>query len=120
MARTLSERDLAILSLLAPEVTDPLCPGSGHGFFSILPPVSNHFATDDADFLNRIEQLPDEDLTYLAGLILDGKESIGCMRPEHVVLLADEIARRISMETADSIIGLYAAGVACGNEDDEE
>jgi len=66
MARTLSERDLAILSLLAPEVTDPLCPGSGHGFFSILPPVSNHFATDDADFLNRIEQLPDEDLTYLA------------------------------------------------------
>lgn len=118
MARTLTSRDLEILRILAPEAVDPLCPGSGHDFFSILPPVSNHFATSDADFLVRIERLSDEDLKYLAGLILDETESIGCMRPEHVVLVADEIARRISMETADSIIALYTAGAPCGTGED--
>ncbi|MDD1709289.1 MAG: hypothetical protein LUQ37_00095 [Methanoregulaceae archaeon] len=120
MARTLSGRDLEILKILAPEVADPLCPGSGHDFQSILPPVSNHFATSDADFLGRIERLSEEDIRYLAGLILDGTESIGCMRAEHVVLLADEIARRISMEAADSIIALYAEGTPCEERTDKE
>ena len=113
MARILSQRDLEILKKLAPEVNDPLCPGSGHDFFSILPPVSNHFAVSDADFLARLERLSDDDLEYLAGLILAGAESVGCMHPEHVVLLADQVARKLSMETADSIIGLYVSGDPC-------
>ncbi|MDD1709137.1 MAG: hypothetical protein LUQ33_08215 [Methanoregulaceae archaeon] len=116
MARTLSQRDLEILKMLAPEVNDQLCPGSGHDFFSILPPVSNHFATSDADFLDRLERLSEEDLNYLAGLILDGDESIGCMHPEHVVLLADQVARRLSLQTADSIIALYISGNSCMEE----
>ena len=118
MARTLTSRDLEILKILAPEVADPLCPGSGHDFQSILPPVSNHFATSETDFLSRIERLSDADLRYLARLILDGTESIGCMRAEHIVLLADEVGRRISIETADSIIDLYTAGASCGTGDD--
>jgi hypothetical protein len=119
MARTLSPRDLEILKKLAPEVDDPLCPGSGHAFFSILPPVSNHFAASDADFLARIERLSDEDLGYLAGLILDGAESVGCMHTEHVVLFADEVARRVSMDTAEAIIALYTEGGPCEQEPDE-
>jgi hypothetical protein len=113
MARSLSRRDLEILKKLAPEVNDPLCPGSGHDFFSILPPVSNHFATSDADFLARIERLSEEDLGYLVELILDGAESVGCMHPEHVVLFADQVARRLSLDTADSIISLYVTGDPC-------
>jgi len=116
MARPLSQRDLEILKKLAPEADDPLCPGSGHDFFSILPPVSNHFATSDTDFLDRLERLSDEDLAYLTGLILDGSESVGCMHPEHVVLLADQVARKISMETAESIIALYTSRDPCEKE----
>ena len=118
MARTLSPKDLEILKKLAPEADDPLCPGSGHDFFSILPPVSNHFAVSDADFLARLERLSDEDLEYLTGLILEGAESVGCMHPEHVVLLADQVARKISMETADSIVALYTSGGPCEEESD--
>jgi hypothetical protein len=120
MARMLSQRDLEILKKLAPEVNDPLCPGSGHDFFSILPPVSNHFATSDADFLDRLERLSGEDLAYLAELILGGAESVGCMHPEHVVLLADQVARRLSMQTADSIIALYVSGNSCMEEPDAQ
>jgi len=118
MARTLSTRDLEILKKLAPETNEPLCPGSGHDFFSILPPVSNHFATSDADFLARMERLSEEDLIYLVGMILDGAEGVGCMHPEHVVLLADQVARRLSSDTADSIISLYVSGNPCVQEPD--
>jgi hypothetical protein len=118
MARILSQRDLGILKKLAPELNGPLCPGSGHDFSSILPPVSNHFATSDTDFLDRLERLSEEDLAYLAGLILEGSESIGCMHPEHVVLLADQVARRLSIKTADSIIALYVSGNSCTEEPD--
>ena len=88
MARTLSSRDMEILNKLAPELCDPLCPGSGHEFFSILPPVSNHFAADEKDFARRLRNLSREDLEYLVGLILDGSESIGCISPKHIVELA--------------------------------
>lgn len=113
MPRNLSPRDLEILKELAPELNDPLCPGSGHNFSSILPPVSNHFATSDADFLARIERLSGDDLSYLAGLILDGSESVGCIRPEHIVLLADQVSRLISADIAEAIIVLYEAGEPC-------
>lgn len=116
MARTLSLRDRAILEKLAPELCDPLCPGSGHQFASILPPVSNHAAHDDADFLHRIEQISPADLTYLTGLIIEGSESINCMRAEHVVLFAEQVAQHISLEYAEKIIAIYASGEACGQE----
>jgi hypothetical protein len=116
MARTLSFRDRAILEKLAPELCDPLCPGSGHQFASILPPVSNHAAHDDADFLHRIEQLSPADLTYLTGLIIEGRESISCMRAEHVVLFAEQVAEHISLECAEKIIAIYASDGACGQE----
>lgn len=117
MARTLSAQDMAILEKLAPELCDPLCPGSGHRFASVLPPVSNHASRDDTDFLRRISRLSPDELAYLAGLILDGGESIGCVRAEHIVLFAELVAEKISGEQAERIISIYASGDACGPEE---
>jgi hypothetical protein len=113
MARTLSERDQEILKKLAPELCDPLCPGSGHEFFSILPPVSNHFSVSDEDFLARIRRLSPGDLEYLVGLVLDGSESVSCVRPEHIVLFAEEVAETLSPELGERIIRVYASEGSC-------
>jgi hypothetical protein len=113
MARTLSSRDMEILMKLAPELCDPLCPGSGHEFFSILPPVSNHVAADEKDFARRLRHLSREDLEYLVGLILDGSESIGCVTPEHIVKFAEYVADTLSFGDAEQIIDLYKNGVPC-------
>lgn len=107
MARELDEKDLEILKKLAPELADPLCPGSGHEFYSVLPPVSNHFSRDDADFLDRILRLSPGELRYLVDRILDGGESIGCVLPEHIVLFAEQVAENISSETAQKVIDQY-------------
>jgi len=104
---------MEILNKLAPELCDPLCPGSGHEFFSILPPVSNHFATDEKDFARRLRYLSCEDLEYLVGLILDGSESIACISPEHIVELAEYVADTLSFEKAEQIIELYKNGGPC-------
>jgi hypothetical protein len=104
---------MEILNKLAPELCDPLCPGSGHEFFSILPPVSNHFAADEKDFAQRLRSLSREDLEYLVGLILDGSESIGCVSPEHIVGLAEYVADTLSFEKAEQIIDLYKNGGPC-------
>jgi hypothetical protein len=113
MARILSEKDQMILKKLAPELADPLCPGSGHEFSSILPPVSNHFSISDRDFLERIRRLTREELEYLTGLVMNGTESIGCVRPEHIVLFAEQVADILSVELAEGIIGKYLDEGTC-------
>jgi hypothetical protein len=109
MARILNDRDKAILSLLAPEVGDLCCEGSGHEFQSILPPVSIHFARDEQDFRERIARLSIDDLEYLVAHILDGTESMGCMPPEDVDSLVALIEERISPEIAKRVGNAYAA-----------
>jgi len=113
MARTLSNRDMEILNKLAPELCDPLCPGSGHEFFSILPPISNHFAADEKDFARRLRYLSREDLEYLVGLILNGSESVGCISPEHIVEFAEYVADTLSFEDAERIIEIYKDDNPC-------
>jgi hypothetical protein len=110
MARILSEKDLEILRKLAPELNDPVCPGSGHEFHSILPPVSNHFAEDTDDFMRRIRKLGRDEMEYLLSLILDGSESLGCMPPEDVEAFIGYIAETISPDAARKIVALYEAG----------
>jgi hypothetical protein len=110
MPRILNDRDKAILSILAPEVGDLCCEGSGHEFQSILPPVSNHFARDEQDFARRIESLSKDDLEYLVDRILDGSESMGCMPPEDVESLVALIGERISPDTAKRVRNAYGAG----------
>ena len=113
MPRELNGKDIAILKKLAPECGDMTCSGSGHMFHSILPPVSNHFAEDNNDFIARISRLSDEDLTYLTGLIEKGEESMGCMPVEDVEALVKIVHDRLSPETAGKIIAAYESGSGC-------
>lgn len=116
MARILSPRDIGILKKLAPELDDPLCPVSGHDFFSILPPVANHLAADDQDFIDRVKRLSPDELTCLARLILDGSESVRCLPPDALILFVEQVAEIISLETAEEIIAVYQAGAPCEGE----
>lgn len=113
MPRELDEKDIAILRKLAPECGDLNCSGSGHQFHSILPPVSNHFAEDSNDFIQRISRLSDGELAYLADLIRKGEESLGCMPVEDVEALVKIVHDRLSPETARDVISAYESGYSC-------
>ena len=113
MPRELDEKDIAIFRKLAPECGDLTCSGSGHMFHSILPPVSNHFAEDNNDFIGRINRLTDDELSYLAGMIEKGEESMGCMPVEDVEALVKIIHDRLSPEAAQKVIAAYESGYEC-------
>jgi hypothetical protein len=115
MPRELSEKDIGILKKLAPECGDVSCPGSGHMFQSILPPVSNHFSEDTEDFIRRIGRLSDEELTYITDLIQTGDESLGCLPAEDVEGLIHLIHDRLSPEIAQKVMAAYESGAGCGN-----
>jgi hypothetical protein len=113
MPRELSERDIEILKKLAPECGDLTCSGSGHQFHSILPPVSNHFADDSNDFIQRINRLTDEELTYLTDIIQKGEESMGCLPVEDVEAFVHIVHDRLSEEIAQKVISAYESGYEC-------
>jgi hypothetical protein len=113
MPRELSERDIEILKKLAPECGDLTCSGSGHQFHSILPPVSNHFAEDSNDFIQRINRLTDEELTYLTDIIQKGEESMGCLPVEDVEAFVHLVHDRLSEEVAQKVISAYESGYEC-------
>ena len=114
MPRELSERDREILKKLAPECGDETCSGSGHAFLSILPPVANHYARDEADFSERIGRLSDEDLGYLADLILDGRESLACVPPGFIEIFLMRVAERLGNRRAEAIVMHYNDEGECG------
>jgi hypothetical protein len=113
MPRELSEPDIEILEKLAPECGDLTCSGSGHRFHSILPPVSNHFAVDGHDFADRIHRLSDDELRYLADLIIKGEESLGCLPEEDLDSLLALITERFSKEETTKVIEAFASFGAC-------
>ena len=113
MPRELSEKDIVILKKLAPECGDLTCSGSGHMFHSILPPVSNHFAEDGEDFIRRISQLSDEELTYITDMIINGEESMGCLPVEDIEALVRLIHDRLSADIAQKVITAYESGGEC-------
>jgi hypothetical protein len=113
MPRELSEKDIAILKKLAPECGDLTCSGSGHMFHSILPPVSNHFAEDSDDFIQRISRLSDGELTYITDMIYQGEESMGCLPVEDIDALVHLIHERLSPEIAQKVITAYESGGEC-------
>jgi hypothetical protein len=116
MPRDLSDKDISILKKLAPEFSGSACPGSGHMFHSILPPVSNHFAADGRDFAERIARLSDEDVRYLADLIITGEESMGCLPEEDLDSFLALVRTRLSDEMAKNVIRAFAASGSCSNE----
>jgi len=113
MPRELSEKDIAILKKLAPECGDLTCSGSGNRFHSILPPVSNHFAEDSDDFIQRISRLSDEELTYITDMISKGEESMGCLPVEDIDALVHLIHERLTPEIAQKVITAYESGGGC-------
>ncbi len=113
MPRELSDRDRGILKKLAPECGDEICSGSGHAFLSILPPVANHFSTSEDDFSERIRHLDDEDLRYLVSLIMDGRESLGCVPPEYIEIFLRRVAERLGNRSAEEIVMHYAEEEGC-------
>ena len=113
MPRELSEKDILILKKLAPECGDLTCSGSGHMFHSILPPVSNHFAEDSEDFIQRIGRLSAEELTYITDMIRKGEESMGCLPVEDVEALIHLVEERLSPEIAQKVLAAYESGGEC-------
>ncbi|MDN7024975.1 hypothetical protein FGU65_08760 [Methanoculleus sp. FWC-SCC1] len=107
MPRKLDEKDLTIFRKLAPEYADVICPGAGHAFQSILPPVSNHVADDADDFAERIRRLSDEDWQYLTEAILKGRESLSCIPEEDVEAVLAEITAHVSEDAAERVRRLY-------------
>jgi hypothetical protein len=107
MARTLDEKDIALLTKLAPELEDIMCEQAQVPFKSILPPLSNHIAPDANDFKRRLRTLTDEELAYLVDMILEGMESLSCVPPEHAEVFISLVAERISKEAAEKIMTVY-------------
>lgn len=107
MARILSETDIGILKIVAPECEDLLCSGSGVPYRSILPPLANHYSKDAADFLRRINLLSRYDLEYLVRLILSGEESLGCVPFDYIGLFIENISERLGEEIAAKVRKSY-------------
>jgi hypothetical protein len=117
LARELSSKDIEILKKLAPECAGLECAGSRAPYKSILPPLSNHFATDAEDFTKRIAVLDDEELLYLLSLIKSGEESLGCVQPHSMEIFLNFIEERLDTKTAEEIMGIYMAGQECSTDD---
>jgi hypothetical protein len=100
--RKLDAKDLEILKKLAPEMK-----ASEMHYRSILPPVSMHYAADEEDFQDRLEKLSAEDLSYLAGRILDGSECLLCISPESAKFFIKALEEKAPGEDAERIRELY-------------
>jgi hypothetical protein len=115
MARELSEKDRDILKKLVPELDDLLKQGVDLEYMNILPPVANHHSRDERDFEERLKRLSVEDMRYLADLVLEGTESLGCLYPEFAEVFFTTAGKRLSSEVADQLREAYESGEArCG------
>lgn len=101
--RKLKEPDIEILKKLAPEIEEK----SRIEYRSILPPVSMHFAADEEDFLERLERLDAQDLSYIVDRILDGSECLLCITPEYASAFQEVLEEKLSGEKAERIRELY-------------
>ena len=108
MVRVLSERDIKLLSTMAPEFSGESCRGSGVPYKSLLPPVANHYSTSPENFNERIGRLAPEDFTYLIDLMLSGEESLHCLNPEYFAVLENVIKRVAGSDIAWKVGARYA------------
>lgn len=97
MSRDLSQKDIDLLKQVAPECKGLDCAGSGAPYRSILPPLANHFATDESDFRKRLEKLGTEDLQYLLSLTQNGSESLNCVPPQYLQVFIDLVNERLKL-----------------------
>lgn len=114
MARDLNERDLQILAKLVPEMEVLIKKGIEIEYMNILPPVANHHSRSVQEFELRLKKLPDEDIRYLADLVLDGTENTGCLRPEFAEAFFVISGQRLGESLADKLREAYEEGGECG------
>jgi hypothetical protein len=114
MARDLNERDLQILIKLVPEMEALQKKGIEIEYMNILPPVANHHSRSVQEFEQRLKKLPDEDMRYLADLVLDGTENTGCLRPDFAEAFFVLAGQRLGESVADLLRKAYEEGGECG------
>jgi len=108
MPRELTEHDIRLLKILAPEFCGESCSGSGMPYRSILPPIANHYAQNEDDFRKRIDALSAEDLSYLVDLVMTGEESLHCISPEYYEILEQKISSTLGDDISRRVAGYYA------------
>jgi hypothetical protein len=114
MARDLNERDLQILVKLVPELEALQKKGIEIEYMNILPPVANHHSRSVQEFEQRLKKLPDEDMRYLADLVLNGTENTGCLRPDFAEAFFVLAGQRLGESVADRLRESYEEGGECG------
>lgn len=114
MARDLNERDLQVLFKLVPELEALAKKGMQIEYMNILPPVANHHSRSVQEFEQRLRVLQEEDMRYLADLVLEGVEGTGCLAPEFAEAFFVLAGKRLGEEVADRLRETYEEGGACG------
>ena len=99
--RKLNQKDMEILSKLAPEIIPPV------HYRSILPPVSMHHALDKEDFQDRVNRLDAQDLGYLRTASWMVPNACSASRPEFVGIFLDVLEDKLSGEKAKKIREQY-------------
>jgi hypothetical protein len=104
MPREFTEKDIEIFNKLAPEARGTLISReAGHQFPFILRPISHKFAESSEDFRARLERLSSEELDYLVGLALEGKEDVQSLVEEDRDELVEIVTKKISPERAKQL-----------------
>jgi hypothetical protein len=99
MSREFTEKDITIFNKLAPEAGGKLISReAGHQFPYILRPISHKFAESSEDFKERLERLSPEELDYLVGLALEGKEDVQSLVEEDIEELINVVTEKVSPE----------------------
>lgn len=101
--RNLTDLDKKLLAKLAPELEGATGPAPGHDYKFILLPVSHKFSESPEDFAARINRLTDEELNYLADLILRGEEDVRSLAEGDFDALVEVMEKRVP-EKAKEII----------------
>jgi hypothetical protein len=93
--RQFSDLDKTILAKLAPELEGTTGPAPGHDYKFVLLPVSHKISESSEDFANRVNSLNDEELNYLADLIICGEEDVRSLAEGDFDALVEVIEKRL-------------------------
>ncbi len=103
--RTFNDQDRKILAKLAPEFEGATGPAPGHDFNFILLPVSHKLSESPEDFASRVNKLNDDELDYLADLILRGDEDVRSLAEGDYDALVELMEKRLGEDISKKLSG---------------
>ncbi len=111
MPREFTQKDIEIFNKLVPEAGgNTISREAGHHFPFILRPVSHKFAeSPPEDFRERLERLDADEIDYLVGLALEGKEDVQSLDEDLEELVA-VVEKKVSPERAKQLkdfVGIF-------------